>query len=139
MARFYGTLNAGRSTATKCGHPADGISATARGWDIGGEVSMRAKGDTDTVHLEVTPGSNGAGHRLHVGTFELVDRGVYRCTGGALLALIDAAAAALELVTDPDANADDPDIEKRANRVTVDLARALLGIGHGVPQAVRHE
>jgi hypothetical protein len=98
MARFYGTLNAGRSTATKCGHPADGISATARGWDIGGEVSMRSKGDTDTVHLEVTPGSNGAGNRLHVGTFELVDRGVYRCTGGALADLIDAAAALNEAV-----------------------------------------
>lgn len=80
-------------------------------------------------------------------TFTRDTDGAYRCSGGALEALIDAAAAALDLITDPNADAGDPevlynvypDIELRANRVTVDLARALLKFGHGAPQAVSHE
>ena len=125
MSRFYGTLNAGRATATKCGHPADGISATARGWDIGGEVSMRAAGDTDTVHLEVIPGSNDAGHRLHVGTFTRDGSGVYTCTGGALADLI---AAAREVMVDLDLHASThgPGPDRRRD----DLAAALLRFSH---------
>jgi len=60
MSHFYGTLDGSRGQATRCGTKASSLIATANGWSIGGQVTVRyddALG-TDVVQLFTTKGSN---------------------------------------------------------------------------------
>lgn len=59
MARFYGSVHGNRGEATRMGTPSSGFSASGRGWDIGGRVTMRADGDRDECTIYATAGSNG--------------------------------------------------------------------------------
>jgi hypothetical protein len=74
MAHFYGTVQGHRGEASRLGSKASGISATASGWNIGGEI--RAVYDeqlkTDVVRLYVTHGSNSSRSTL-VASFARVD------------------------------------------------------------------
>lgn len=59
MARFYGSMRGNRGEATRMGTPNSGISGHIRGWNVGGEVGMIARGEQDTCVLTLTGGSSG--------------------------------------------------------------------------------
>lgn len=74
MSRFYGSLNGGRGESTRTGTKNSGLRAHARGWHIGGKVEVfQGVGDTDTVRLYITGGSNGHFSDVLIGTWQLVD------------------------------------------------------------------
>jgi len=61
MARFIGFLKGSHGEVSRLGEPASGMSAEARGWNIGGKVYANADdGKEDTVKMCLTGGSNGA-------------------------------------------------------------------------------
>lgn len=74
MARFFGTLQGQRGGVTRLGGPSSGMTAEARGWDVGGRLVARADGDADVIEVHMTGGSNGGGSHL-VGTIELAAGG----------------------------------------------------------------
>lgn len=64
MARFYASINGqARTTATRRGNKASGISGHIRGWDSGVRVegSYDPDTDADVFRVYATPGSNGHG------------------------------------------------------------------------------
>lgn len=73
MSRFYGSLNGGRGESTRGGTTKTGINAHARGWNIGGKVSVHDAGGKDTVTLYITGGSNGHFSDVLIGMWQLVD------------------------------------------------------------------
>ncbi len=75
MAHFYGSVEGSRGEATRCGTKNSGITAHARGWDIGGHISMGYQVDTeeDAVEFLITSGSNGGGQFYSIGTFTRPD------------------------------------------------------------------
>lgn len=61
MARFIGFLKGSRGEVSRLGTPASGMSAEARGWNVGGKVYCNAdEGPQDTVQMSLTGGSKGA-------------------------------------------------------------------------------
>ena len=76
MSHFYASATGNRSTTTRTGTKASGITAHARGWDIGGEVACRNTSKGDHVDIGVTCGSNSNGRLLDLGTF--IHRGTER-------------------------------------------------------------
>lgn len=60
MARFFGSINGQAATpATRTGTQGSGIRGHIRGWNIGGDVELHARGDLDTCSLLLTGGSKG--------------------------------------------------------------------------------
>ncbi len=60
MSRFYGSLEgSARTTATRRGSKASGVSAHVRGWDIGLEVIAHDHNGNDAISVYLTRGSNG--------------------------------------------------------------------------------
>lgn len=73
MARFYGSLDTQNGSSTRTGTVAGGLSGHVRGWAVGVRVDARvADGDTDTLEVYATHGSNGGGHAVLLGTVRLV-------------------------------------------------------------------
>jgi len=70
MSHFYGTVQGHRGEATRCGAKSSGLTSTANGWDIGGEVEVKFSTalQTDIVYFYRTKGSN-YGDRALVATF----------------------------------------------------------------------
>ena len=66
MAHFYGTTQGHRGEATRCGTKNSGLTATANGWDIGGEISVSYSThlQTDIVTFYTTTGSNTKRNRI---------------------------------------------------------------------------
>ena len=62
MARFRGTLQGSRGTASRLGSPKSRLTVTASGWDIGITVEMRpcSKCGKDLILLESNGGSSGS-------------------------------------------------------------------------------
>jgi len=72
MAHFYGILRGSRSPATRCGTKTSGLTASARGWDIGARIEARHYdylGD-DTIELYLDGGSNGLQKEVFLGEFD---------------------------------------------------------------------
>ena len=59
MARFRGTVEGGRSQASRLGHTSTGLRVHANGWDVGVSVYAQAFTDKDEFHIYATAGSNG--------------------------------------------------------------------------------
>ncbi len=72
MARFIGRLQGSRGQVTRLGGADGGMTAEARGWDIGVQVhAFASRQGTDVIHVMVNGGSNGAGRTI---TFASVRR-----------------------------------------------------------------
>lgn len=69
MSHFYATTTGNRGTASRCGTKNSGITAHARGWEVGAEVACRNQSQGDYVDVCITCGSNGGGTMLDLGTF----------------------------------------------------------------------
>lgn len=62
MSRFYGSITGqARTTATRRGGPASGISCHVRGWDVGCRAEMYDYNGQDRIRVFLTAGSNGNG------------------------------------------------------------------------------
>ena len=67
MARFFGTVAGARGEATRLG--AQQLTATARGWDVGGELIVSIGPDgRDQVAVYATRGSHAPYARVLLGT-----------------------------------------------------------------------
>ena len=70
MARFRGTVQGGRSEASRLGHSTSGLTVTANGWEAGIRVCCGiGDGGEDVFTVWVTPGSNGNGFETCVGRY----------------------------------------------------------------------
>ena len=70
MAHFIGYLQGSRSRVSRLGTPASGITATAQGWNIGGEVTVSVDQDgNDVVEFVLTTGSNARGFKTIVAQY----------------------------------------------------------------------
>lgn len=60
MSHFYSRIAGARGPATRCGSKTSGITATATGWDLSAQVTMRYDKtlDTDIVEVHITRGSH---------------------------------------------------------------------------------
>ncbi|MHB8098117.1 MAG: hypothetical protein ACYDD5_00830 [Sulfuricurvum sp.] len=60
MSHYYSRIQGHRGEATRCGTKSSGITATATGWDIGGDIDVKFSPQlqTDIVYLYRTGGSN---------------------------------------------------------------------------------
>ena len=78
MAQFYGYIKGQRGEATRLGGKSSGMIATARGWNVGGNVyiSYNEEKDRDEVTLYLDGGSKGAGSTESLGIFYR-DKGKY--------------------------------------------------------------
>lgn len=73
MARFRGTVQGGRTEASRLGHKNTGLVTTTNGWNAGVRVSgYVGSDDADTFDIYMTAGSSG-GVLRHLGTVKLVD------------------------------------------------------------------
>lgn len=64
MARFRGTVSGNRGTASRLGHPQDGLTVTANGWNSGVHVDLYDEDGEDRCRIYFTGGSNGGGQVL---------------------------------------------------------------------------
>ena len=70
MARFIGYLKGARGEVSRLGTPSSGITATAQGWNIGGEVTVSVDQDgNDVVEFVLTTGSNDRGFKTIVAQY----------------------------------------------------------------------
>ncbi|MCP4573363.1 MAG: hypothetical protein GY838_13490 [bacterium] len=69
MAQFRGEVHGSRGTASRLGNKATGLTATANGWTVGGQVTMRHSNGEDVVDVWLTSGSTGDRPTKHLGTF----------------------------------------------------------------------
>ena len=75
MSRFYVTMKGKTDKVHHAtGTAASGVTAHVRGWDIGIRVSIYDVEGQDKLLVELTPGSNGAGHDKVIGEFTMSDR-----------------------------------------------------------------
>ena len=58
MARFRGKVQGTRGEASRLGTAATGVTSTADGWHIGGEVEISDDNDRDAVEFTLSGGSN---------------------------------------------------------------------------------
>ena len=73
MARFIGYVQGQAGETSRLGSPKSGITAEARGWDVGVKVVGRVEDDEDVFLVFSTSGSNGGASPTHLGTVKLVD------------------------------------------------------------------
>lgn len=59
MARFIGYVQGMKGEASRLGSENSGISATARGWEIGARVAIQTVGGEDILTVRIDGGSNG--------------------------------------------------------------------------------
>jgi len=59
MARFIGYVSGMKGEASRLGSENSGISATARGWEIGARVAIQTVGGEDILTVRIDGGSNG--------------------------------------------------------------------------------
>ncbi len=60
MARFRGTVEGNRSTASRLGHKTSGLRVSGNGWNIGATVYLEVnEAGEDVVSIRLTSGSNG--------------------------------------------------------------------------------
>lgn len=76
MSHFYGTIQGGRSAATRCGHKNTGIEATAAAW--GGAVTVdlvhNSRTGEDIAHVRLRPWQgNGVSKTLYLGPVDKFD------------------------------------------------------------------
>lgn len=72
MSRLYGDLTgSAKTTATRRGSAASGVSSHVRGWNTGLRAAAHVSDDVDTFNVVLTAGSNGG--RPGVGVFEAVE------------------------------------------------------------------
>lgn len=84
MAHFYGRLKPGdKSETTRCGTKDDGLTASASGWQVGGEVQMYEFDRHDVAELYVTTGSSPKGGK------KLIARAVYHHDTGELTVVVE--------------------------------------------------
>ncbi len=75
MAHFRGTVQGGRGECSRLGTKNSGLTTTANGWNIGGEVTViydEALG-CDVVSLRITSGSGGKFGSKLLGRFKIED------------------------------------------------------------------
>ena len=60
MAHFRGTVNSGRSDASRLGHTSTGLTTTCNTWDLGVKVDVRFVNGQNIFKIFKTGGSNGA-------------------------------------------------------------------------------
>jgi hypothetical protein len=76
MSRFYGDLaGSAKTSATRRGTAASGVSAHVRGWNIGGRVEVEDDHGTDCVYFYFTYGTNARGSEQLVASFRLLPNG----------------------------------------------------------------
>ena len=81
MARFIGYVQGQSGQASRLGSPRSGITAEARGWNVGIVANGRADGDEDVFDVYLSGGSNAAISRRHLGTVTVEDGSpVFRLT-----------------------------------------------------------
>lgn len=73
MARFIGYVQGQAGGASRLGSPRSGISAEARGWNVGVFAAGHAEGDDDVFDVYITGGSNGSLTRRHLGSVRIED------------------------------------------------------------------
>jgi hypothetical protein len=73
MARFIGYVQGQAGETSRLGSPKSGITAEARGWDVGVKVIGRDIGGEDVFSVFSTSGSNGGASPVHLGNVKLVD------------------------------------------------------------------
>lgn len=68
MAHFRGTVQGGRSEASRLGHKTTGLRVSANGWNIGVDVVLTHNSETgkDEVVVFRTGGSNSGGSRAQI-------------------------------------------------------------------------
>ncbi len=59
MARFRGTVQGGRTQASRLGHAKTGLEVNCNGWNGGVCIDAVADGDADCFQVSLTGGSNG--------------------------------------------------------------------------------
>lgn len=73
MAHFYGSIQGNRGEATRTGAKTSGMLSEAKGWDLGGKVTMIYSPELDTDVLKLfTTRNNGRTSSL-VATFAVID------------------------------------------------------------------
>lgn len=77
MAHFIGYLNGARGEASRLGTKASGVTARARGWDIGGAAQVEHVNGDDIVRLYVDGGSNSGRSAELVATFKRGSDGAF--------------------------------------------------------------
>jgi len=75
MSHFYGTVNGGRSIASRTGHIGTGISSHTRGWSLGIKVHGYAQDGQDCFAVSVSGGSNNDGTVKSLGTIRETENG----------------------------------------------------------------
>jgi hypothetical protein len=96
VARFLASIQGGRGEATRLGTVGSGISAHARGWDLGVRVDGRAIGERDAFAVAISGGSNDGRRSVDVLELEETDGGAVRVSvlvadGGRSVFYVDAA------------------------------------------------
>ena len=81
MSQFYADIQGSRGPATRQGGKESGIRGHIRGWDIGVRVEG-THGTVDAFHIHLTPGSNGNGGEVFLGTFTRQDLDRLNLEGG---------------------------------------------------------
>ena len=72
MSRFYGTVSAGKTSASRQGTTETGLIGHTRGYDVGAEVwaHQHPKGEHDVIEVSMTGGTNGARYLRDLLTIE---------------------------------------------------------------------
>ena len=62
MSRFYGTVSAGKTSASRQGTTETGLIGHTRGYDVGAEVwaHQHREGEHDVIEVAMTGGTNGS-------------------------------------------------------------------------------
>jgi len=73
MAHFIGNLQGNRGKTSRLGSKESGMDATARGWNIGGLISVFYNEDKkiDVIRFILDGGSNGGQSSKVIGEYEL--------------------------------------------------------------------
>jgi len=73
MAHFIADIQGNRGPASRLGSKDSGISAHARGWNVGAEVVVRHLDGRDVVFVYATSGSNNRKGRTLIAEFTAED------------------------------------------------------------------
>lgn len=76
MARFIGYLQGRRGQASRLGDTKSGMTAQARGWDIGAQLDIEPdpkNPDSDIIHVYMDGGSHGRTSRQYCGYMVIED------------------------------------------------------------------
>ena len=76
MAQFIGYVHGQRNEASRLGSKNSGLTAIAKGWNIGGKIDMSHRAGQDTIQFFLNGGSNnryGSNYFLELSENEVID------------------------------------------------------------------